>query len=59
MFVMMREAELKAGMIPTNLRQLTPSQVIRMCYGYNNDEVYGRSRMQLYYTIMRWENSFR
>ncbi|MGZ0712564.1 glycoside hydrolase domain-containing protein (plasmid) [Coraliomargarita sp. W4R53] len=59
MFTMMMYANQKAGMTTTNLRQLTPSQVIRTCYGYNGDMVYGRSRMQLYYVIHRWHDSFR
>jgi hypothetical protein len=56
---MMRQAEVRSSMAPSSLRDLTPSQVLQMCWGYNGDVYYGRHRAQLYYTIMRWEDSFR
>ena len=59
MFEMMRQAEVRSSMAPSSLRDLTPSQVLQMCWGYNGDVYYGRHRAQLYYTIMRWEDSFR
>ncbi|WP_309735689.1 glycoside hydrolase domain-containing protein [Microbacterium sp. SORGH_AS_0428] len=59
MFVMMHAANTMSGLVPSELRQMTPSQVIRMCYGYNGDMFYGRNRAQLYYQIHRWHDSFR
>lgn len=63
MFVMMMEANENAGMGPGDLRQLTPSQVLRTCFGYNGDNIdamkYGRKRTQLYYVIRRWHESFK
>lgn len=66
---MMMEASGAGGASRSQLRQMTPSQVIAMCVGYNNSwfdggnpaeesMVYGRNRMQLYYTIKRWHQSF-
>lgn len=59
MYVMMYEANRMAALTPTQLRGITPSQVQRMCFGYNGDMIYGRNRTALYYTIQRWEESFR
>lgn len=56
---MMYEANRMAALTPTQMRGITPSQVQRMCFGYNGDMVYGRNRTALYYTIQRWEESFR
>lgn len=62
MLVMMMEASFK-GVMPPNFRDMTPSEVIGMCFGYNgvneNAMIYGRRRAQLYYTIQRWHESFR
>ncbi|RWZ49536.1 DUF1906 domain-containing protein [Labedella phragmitis] len=66
---MMMEASGAGGASRSQLRQMTPSQVMAMCVGYNNSwfdggtpaqesMVYGRNRMQLYYTIKRWHQSF-
>lgn len=59
LFVMMQAAQQMAKVAPAFLRDMTPSQVLRTLYGYNGGAVYGRNRTHLYYTIMRWENSFR
>lgn len=64
---MMAEAFKGAGVQPTDLRTMNPSQVMAMCVGYNGSWydgpgdsalVYGRRRMALYYTIHRWHQSF-
>lgn len=63
MFVMMMEASFDMGIQPSQTRDMTPSQVMRMCALYNgtNDAAlrYGRNRMSQYYTICKWEESFR
>lgn len=63
MFVMMREAQVNLGITPTDTRDMTPSQVMRMCVLYNgtntNAQVYGRNRMSQYYTLCKWEEVFR
>jgi len=59
MFVMMKEAVTRTGVPADQLRNLTPSQVMRTLRGYNGGDVYGRRRMMLYYLIQRWHESFR
>ncbi|UOE43858.1 glycoside hydrolase domain-containing protein [Agromyces larvae] len=59
MFVMMYYATTRTGVPATELRNLTPSQVMNALTGYNNDGVYGRKRMVLYYLIQRWHETFR
>ncbi len=65
---MMYEATGAGGASHTQLRSMTPSQVMAMCLGYNDSwfdggtptvlsQKYGRNRMQLYYTIKRWHQS--
>lgn len=57
MFVMMRDAQVALGVPPTATRDMTPSQVMRMCVLYNgtNEDalIYGRNRMSQYYTICK------
>ncbi|WP_051172745.1 glycoside hydrolase domain-containing protein [Microbacterium indicum] len=64
---MMAEAFKGAGVEPTDLRTMNPSQVMAMCVGYNGSWydgpgtsalIYGRRRMALYYTIHRWHQMF-
>jgi hypothetical protein len=59
MFVMMYYATTRTGVPATQLRNLTPSQVMDTLTGYNGDGVYGRKRMALYYLIQRWREDFR
>lgn len=66
---MILEAGRPGGVTSTQLRSMTPSQVMAMCVGYNDSfydsgqgesgMIYGRNRMQLYYAIQRWHESFR
>ena len=66
---MIREAGHSRGVTHTQLRSMNPSQVMSMCAGYNDSSfdgdqgesgmIYGRNRMQLYYAIQRWHESFR
>ncbi|MCH6230562.1 DUF1906 domain-containing protein [Microbacterium sp. CFH 31415] len=60
---MILEAGRPGGVTSTQLRSMTPSQVMAMCVGYNDSfydsgqgesgMIYGRNRMQLYYAIQR------
>lgn len=59
MFVMMYEASTRTGVAANDMRALTPSQVMAALVGYNNDMIYGRRRMYLYYLIQRWHETFR
>ncbi|MFF2272072.1 glycoside hydrolase domain-containing protein [Agromyces sp. NPDC058136] len=59
MFVMMYYAATRTGVPATQLRNLTPSQVMDTLTGYNGEEVYGRKRMMLYYLVQRWHDDFR
>jgi hypothetical protein len=59
MFVMMYEASTRTGVAAKDMRALTPSQVMAALVGYNNDMIYGRRRMYLYYLIQRWHEMFR
>lgn len=58
MFVMMYYATTRTGVPATQLRNLTPSQVMDTLTGYNGDGVYGRKRMALYSLIQRWHEDF-
>ncbi|WP_314094771.1 glycoside hydrolase domain-containing protein [Microbacterium foliorum] len=63
MLVMMREAYYDMGIEPGSTRDMTPSQVMRAFVLYNGSGDpalrYGRNRMSQYYTICKWEESFR
>jgi len=59
MYVMMKEAVTRTGVPANQLRNLTPSQVMRALRGYNGGDIYGRRRMALFYLIQRWHQSFR
>ncbi|MBZ4487140.1 DUF1906 domain-containing protein [Microbacterium sp. cx-55] len=48
-----------AGISATQMRRITPSQVMNALTGYNGDGVYGRERMALYYLIQRAHESYR
>lgn len=60
---MMFEANESTGVTLSQLRSMNPSQIMGMCMGYNgtgdNALIYGRNRMSQYFTIQRWEESFR
>lgn len=59
LYVMMHEATTRTMVPYTDLRNLTPSQVMNTLTGYNGGEVYGRNRMFLYYHIQRAHQEFR
>lgn len=63
MFTMMMEASNDMGIDPGQTKSMTPSQVMRTCALYNGTNegamIYGRNRMSQYYTICKWEESFR
>lgn len=59
LFVMMYYANARNGIGPTEMRNMTPAQVMNTLNGYNDGQKYGRERMKLYYLIQRWHQDFR
>ncbi|MBD8478952.1 glycoside hydrolase domain-containing protein [Microbacterium sp. CFBP 8794] len=59
LLVMMYYANTRTSVGATDMRYLTPAQVMSALTGYNGDGIYGRKRMTLYYLIQRWHQDFR
>ncbi|MBF4461079.1 MULTISPECIES: glycoside hydrolase domain-containing protein [unclassified Rathayibacter] len=59
LYVMMQEATNRTSLAHTELRKLTPSQVMNTLTGYNGADVYGRDRSFLYYHVQRAHQGFR